>query len=160
MTAANSCQGRVIRQRQPATHLIRRVDYMPAARRGRPVWMAVRIGRTPLPDTDWIFTNTVTGHTVYASVKGWDAKSWHVLLCRDGDNLQKKVSRLSRRRWRPTWRLRGVCFSAEYYDAVALGDQARADAVARADGQLCPTPPPLPAGTRAAWPRLGTGTVR
>jgi hypothetical protein len=28
-----------------------------------------------------------------------------------------------------------------------LGDRARADDVARSDGQLCPTPPPLFAGT-------------
>ena len=134
------------RQRLPATHLIRRVDYLPATRRGRPVWMAVRPGRNPLPDTDWIFTNTVTGQTLYASVKGCDGKSWHVLLCRDADNFQK-VSRLSRNRWRPTWRLRGVYFSVEYYDAIALGNQSRAADIARADGQLCPMPPPLPVGT-------------
>ena len=59
----------------------------------------------------------------------------------------------SSRDWRATWRIRSSHrHGSEYYDAVAVGDMARADIIARALGGLCPMPPPLP--SREGIPRI------
>ena len=60
-----------------------------------------------------------------------------------------KVTRLSRARWQPTWHVRYVSLCTDmtaYYDALAIGDRARADRILRARYGKGRMPKPLPTG--------------
>jgi hypothetical protein len=94
----------------------------------------------------WIFTNAKTGATQYASVEGSTATHWLLILARTDD--LHKITRLSRAHWQPTWHVRWTCFcrnTTAYYDAVALGDLARAEKIDRAMRDKTQMPKPLPA---------------
>jgi hypothetical protein len=123
-------------------------DMAPAYRAGE--WVGVTRTSTGLKGRDWIFTDD-TGGWLLAHLLGWSADVWRVGLYKGSAN--PTVRRLSRRRWRATWRIRSSHrHGSEYYDAVAVGDMARADIIARALGGLCPMPPPLP--SREGIPRI------
>jgi hypothetical protein len=136
---------RLIDLRPLATHRMRRTDYWPTYNRGA-LWMAVcRGGRKVKHGDCWIFTDAKTGATQHASVEAVTDTHWLLLLGRTDD--LRKVTRLSRARWHPTWLVRYVCLSTEvtaYYDALAIGDPARAERILRARHGKGRMPKPLP----------------
>jgi hypothetical protein len=144
---SSASRPRLIQDRAPATHRMRRLDYFPTRYRGA-LWMAVcRSALRPRHGDCWIFTDTKTGATQHASVEGSTATHWLLLLARTDD--LGKVTRLSRTRWRPTWLVRFICLSTEltaFYDALAIGDRGRADRILRARHGKGRMPKPLPAG--------------
>jgi hypothetical protein len=94
----------------------------------------------------WIFTDAKTGATQHASVEGSTATHWLLLLGRTDD--LRKVTRLSRARWRPSWLVRYISLSTTataYYDALAIGDDSRAERILRAKHDRRRMPKPLPA---------------
>jgi hypothetical protein len=105
-----------------ATHLMRRTDYLPAIRRGRPLWIAVcRSRRVPRDGQHWIMTNRRTGETLYAVAARSTPEHWHMNLCRSADN-PAAMTRLARSTWQPTWLVRYIALSDEAtrrYDAMA-----------------------------------------
>jgi hypothetical protein len=130
------------------THRMRRTDYWPTHHNGA-LWMGVCRSKAKVQRGDcWIFTDTKTGATQHASVEGITATHWLLLLGRTDD--LRKVTRLSRARWQPTWHVRYVCLCSTltpYYDALAIGDRARADRILRARHGKGRMPKPLlPAG--------------
>jgi hypothetical protein len=144
--AGAAAPSRVLRFYPLATHRMRRTDYWPTHHRGA-LWMTVcRSARQPRYGDCWIFTDAKTGATQHASVEGMTATHWLLLLGRTDDLW--KVTRLSRARWQPTWLVRYVCLctvASAYYDALAIGDRARAERILRARYGKGRMPKPLPA---------------
>jgi hypothetical protein len=130
-----------------ATHRMRRTDYFPGLYR-RAMWMTVCQSARKVRHGDcWILTDAKTGATQHVSVERITDTHWLVFLGRTDD--LRKVTRLSRVRWRPTWLVRYVCLNSgmdEYYNALAIGDRGRAEQILRARHGKGRMPKPLPAG--------------
>jgi hypothetical protein len=136
---------RLHKQRFPATHRYRHNGPSPYA--DHPIWLGVCAAGKPKRGVNWILTNTVTGETLYAYVRGWDASHWH-LISFQVRGMSRRVLKRSRRLWRPTWHVRHVTMSEEHTalcDAEAIGDFARYETIKRALASRKPLPPSLPA---------------
>jgi hypothetical protein len=129
------------------THMMRRTDYLPSYRRGRPVWIgACRCRRKPLDGQHKILTNRRTGETVYAVFGSSTPTHWHVYLYRK--DKPNAVSRLSRALWRVAWHVVSIEMDdSTYHSARAIGDYALAEAILDARAEDKPEPP-LPAGVK------------
>jgi hypothetical protein len=129
------------------THLMRRTDYLPAFRCGRPVWIAAyRCRRKPLDGQHWIFINKRTGETVYAACASSSRTHWRLYLCRE--DKPNGITRLSRAVWRQTWRIVQIQMDDSTFHTVrAIGDYALAEAILQARSEGKPEPP-LPAGVK------------
>jgi hypothetical protein len=134
--------------RPSATHMVRRMDYMPAFVRPGPYWMYVARSRGKPRYTDhWIFTNTTTGESRYGVFVKETPTSW-LLYCSRSRSRPEAISRLSRAHWRPAWLVCGIHLSEAtnaFYDARAIGEAALAESILDAGREQKPLPP-LPAG--------------